>query len=243
MNFQVIIFYLSVIIIQAAVDVEWSAYKRDHSKNYTNAENIMRYNIWRHNMKEIKDSNKTCSFITKINRFGDWTQNEINKRLLGFKPTFKPKSVNLRKTPMDTLSASFNRKSLPDYVDWSEHEMVTPARDQTIGNNMCSSSYVFAATAALEGYWTRRYNTLQSMSEQNFLDCSVSGAVLDKNGVVEPYSGSGNVYQFTADGCDGGSPEAVFQYFLSNTYVPLAQLPYTGEVISIYNLFSLKTYE
>ena len=235
MNFSIAILFLSFILILAAQDAEWKAYKQAHSKKYSNNEDNMRYSIWSQNSKLIKAHNKTRTFSVRINRFGDWSRDEINKKLLGFKPTFNAKSVNQKRSQMDTLRATINRQSLPDYVDWNEQGIVTPVRDQTIGNSMCSSSYVFAATASLEGYWARRYNTLQSMSEQNFLDCSASGAVFDNNGVVEPYSGSENTYQFTADGCDGGSPDAVFQYFLSNAYVPLSQLQYIGEVISIYN--------
>lgn len=219
---------LNVIIINATYKEEWHKYKKIHSKVYNNSEDSFRLHLWSNNMNILKEYNNSLGYKLAINHFGDLTQEEIARKLLGFKPT---KNLASQRIFKDKLNNTNIKRSLPDYVDWREHNIVSDVRDQTLSNDFCRSDYVFAATASLEGALAQKLNYMQTISDQNFLDCSVSGTVLDTTGIVEPlpYSGSVNEYQFTADGCDGGNPEAVFQYSYLNGYVPLSQLPYIGK--------------
>eukprot|EP01133_Synstelium_polycarpum_P013620 gene13620-16029_t len=56
---------------------------------------------------------------------------------------------------------------------------------------ICGSGYAFAAIAALESAYTRKYGTAISLSEQNILDCA---------------NANGNL------GCNGGWPHKVYYY-------------------------------
>lgn len=71
---------------------------------------------------------------------------------------------------------------LPNQVDWRAKGVVTPVKDQ----GQCGSCYSFSNTGALEGAYALRYGHLESFSEQQIVDCS-----LTSNGGINY-------------GCDGG---------------------------------------
>jgi C1A family cysteine protease len=56
---------------------------------------------------------------------------------------------------------------LPDSIDWTNNGAVTPVKDQ----GQCGSCWSFSTTGALEGAYFNKYNTLQSFSEQQLVDC------------------------------------------------------------------------
>ncbi|MCP4703939.1 MAG: hypothetical protein GY865_04960 [candidate division Zixibacteria bacterium] len=76
-------------------------------------------------------------------------------------------------------------RDIPEQFDWVDSNKITPVRNQ----GGCGSCWIFAATAALEGtHWVYRHEPLD-ISEQAVLSC------------------------FSPNwGCDGGWPEAVYEW-------------------------------
>ena len=224
MNLQICLICVCIYLAGATSDIYWLNYKSNHAKKYSAGEDSLRYKIWSYKMNQIK--NFSAGFVLKMNKFGDMTQDEVNTKLLGFRPPTQ------NKMDMQAKANVGVKRLLPTYVDWRNSKMVTPVKDQTLNSNSCSCCYVFAASASLEGQWAKRLNTLMSMSEQDFLDCSSNVTIIDNNGIVEPKPNNGvNVFQYNVYGCKGGNIDAVFEYSYNNGYTLSSAKPYTGKVI------------
>jgi hypothetical protein len=72
-------------------------------------------------------------------------------------------------------------------VDWRSKGAVTPVKNQ--GTSGCNLSWTFATTGAVEGAWAIQGHSLQSLSEQELLDCAGS------------CGGPGTATQCPASGC------------------------------------------
>lgn len=93
-----------------------------------------------------------------VTRFSDLTQSEFRTRFLGMKlkyPAHANKAVVL---PTDDLPLDF---------DWRDFGAVTPPKDQ----GGCGSCWAFSTTGALEGAHFLATGNLESLSEQQLLDC------------------------------------------------------------------------
>lgn len=91
-------------------------------------------------------------------------------------------------------------------LDWRARGFVNDVKNQ----GSCGSCWAFAAVAQLESLYAIKHNsTLQTLSEQQLVDCATDG----KN-----------------NGCDGGWMSDVFDYYTSKHAMILdANYPYTQE--------------
>lgn len=173
----------------------------DFKREYPSEEERMqRFHAFAANMVRIIRHNKgNSTYSLEINEFTDVTPEEFKAQRLGFKRPEKRwgdlPAIDAR-THLDIVA--------PSSVDWVSQGAVTPVKDQ----GQCGGCWAFSTTGALEGAaYISSNGVLQSLSEQQFIDC-------DRSRMNE--------------GCSGGSMSAAFQYSQSHWLCSESEYPYTG---------------
>jgi len=155
--------FLAVLAVAAAsVKEEWTSFKTSHGKKYSGEEEEIRYSIWEANKEMVEAHNAAGhSWTMAINEFSDWTTEEFEEKMLGYKPIVS-----------DVETVTFD-ESIPraQDIDFREEGQVTPVKNQ----GQCGSCWAFSATGAMEGMWKKKQGQLVSMSEQNLIDCGQGG--------------------------------------------------------------------
>lgn len=183
------IFWMIILIQSAYAINSFEEFKYTFNKVYSSIEeHDYREQVFYDNLAKIVHHNTyNKDFKLKMNNFGDLYSNE-----------FYMKNFYNRKT---RLSHTFNL-DVPDYVNWVEKGVVTPAKNQ----GQCGSCWAFSTTGALEGLYGILYNKTISFSEQQLMDCSI------KEG---------------DNGCNGGLMDFAFQYVIDANGICLeSEYPY-----------------
>jgi len=89
----------------------------------------------------------------------------------------------------------------PASIDWSAQGAVTPVKNQ----GQCGSCWAFSSTGGLEGQWQIATGNLQSLSEQQLVDCSKENS-----------------------GCNGGLMDYAFKFYESTSVATESSYAYTG---------------
>jgi len=176
-----------------AVFNQWSqVYERDYA---TTEEAADRYLVWLDNLYTIADYNsQELSFKLRLNQFGDMTGDEFRQYVHGdlgscLDPIKQDKpfviggdSGGLPPMPVQA----------PASVDWTTKGVVTPVKNQ----GQCGSCWAFSTTGSLECNYAIQKGTLNSLSEQQLVDCApVTDGCL---------------------GCNGGQMDGAFKYVEKN---------------------------
>merc|ERR1712010_439952 len=147
--------------VAMAATSEWNNFKLQHSKLYSEEEDVSRMNIWKKNVAMVeKHNSEDHSYTMAINKFSDWTNEEFNA-FLGYQQQSGEK-FNVK---------TFENVATPDSVDYRNENRVTPVKDQ----GQCGSCWAFSATGGIEGVWSKNMGELVSVSEQQMVDCAQGG--------------------------------------------------------------------
>ena len=137
------------------------------------------YNNWVENDKFIEFSNnQNLTYSLGHNQFSGMTNDEYQEYLGFLSFNMETQETNLRGIDesfliFKTLKNQYSvydeifYDSLPESVDWVTSGAVTNVKDQ----GQCGSCWSFSTTGALEGAYFNKYDTLESFSEQQLVDC------------------------------------------------------------------------
>lgn len=191
---------LAAITYRDVLRAEWTEFKIKYNKTYTDpSEDSYRFKIFLESKHLIATHNQRHasglrSYSLGLNKFADMSHKEFVRTMNGYRPHLK-REQNQKEVHPDVEKERAHLEArafdLPKSVDWRQHGLVTPIKDQ----GHCGSCWAFSSTGALEGQHMKKTGNLISLSEQNLVDCS------------RKY---GNM------GCDGGLMDNAFKYVRDN---------------------------
>jgi len=161
---------------------KWEHFKQKFGKTYTSQEEERhRLQAFMASVERAEKMNQKDKHATYgITKFSDMTPEE-------FKNTILMKNITVKKDKVPQLLQK-EKVTLPSSFDWKDKGMVTPVKDQ----GQCGSCWDFSATETIESVCALAGYPLDTLSEQQILDCD------------------------TVDGgCDGGWPYDAYQYVIS----------------------------
>lgn len=170
--------------------ISFDEFKFRYGKVYTTQEEEdKRKMIFEENQRKIEYVNaQNYTHTLAVNMFADMTQDEF----YGVHRTSKHYGKIARHHAYNSLrKRSIDTESLPNSVDWTGENAVTPVKNQ----EQCGSCWSFSTTGAIEGIHAITTGNLVSLSEQQLVDCSTD---------------------YGNEGCNGGMPIWAYQYVIDN---------------------------
>ena len=170
--------------------VDFNQWISKYNKEYLNqGEYERRFQIFVDHAKLVEQHNsEDYSWKLELNQFADLTNQEFHEYYL-----MEPQMYNY-------IPKNNNLQTVPE-IDWRTKGAVTPVKDQ----GLCGSCYAFSSTGSLEGCLKLATGNLISLSEQEFVDCTMS------------YGNSG---------CDGGWMDNCFKYTIDHGDANETAYPY-----------------
>jgi len=153
-----------------------------HNSYMTKSEHDKRFEIFKDNMDKITEHNKGGhSWTMGITQFSDMTADEFKAYT---------RCSGLKRKPADSVfDAPKDWNKTTTSINWVDEGAVTPVKNQ----GSCGSCWAFSTTGAIEGRYYISRGTLNSLSEQDLVDCSKENS-----------------------GCSGGLMDYAFEFVVGN---------------------------
>ncbi|OWM74405.1 hypothetical protein CDL15_Pgr013309 [Punica granatum] len=134
-----------------------------YGKRYETSDEVMlRFQIFRENLKLIRSTNRRgLPYTLAVNQFADWSWEEFTKQRLGAAQNCSATTRGNHKLT-DAV--------VPNMRDWREEGIVSPVKDQ----GHCGSCWTFSTTGALEAAYHQAFGKGISLSEQQLVDCATA---------------------------------------------------------------------
>jgi len=195
----ILVILAAVLCINALTTEEsFKLWLQKHNKDYgCDTEYAYRLGVYRSNLQFIEEHNRlNKGFTVGVNQFADLTSTEFASIYNGYRGVKTPSAHTFTANP---------KFEVPDSVDWRSKGAVTGVKNQ----QQCGSCWAFSTTGSVEGAYFISKGALNSVSEQQLVDCSGS---------------------FGNYGCDGGLMDSAFQYIISVKGIEAEKsYPYTAQ--------------
>ena len=179
--------------VQAHEQKAFLSWMRETGNMFTGEEYQTRLGIWLQNKRLVQEHNAAnLGFTVALNKLAHLTPAEY-KSLLGFRMNKAERKAATKTTTKAATS-----------VDWRDKGVVNAIKDQA----QCGSCWAFSTCQAQESIYAINYGKLQSLSEQNLVDCVTS-----------------------CYGCNGGLMTSAYDYVVrrqSGHFMLETDYPYTG---------------
>ena len=161
---------------------EW---QNKYNKAYDSMEiESTKYLVWLDNLKTIATTNskKFISYKLRANQFTDLTSQEFRYAVHGKDGACFKRHEIFNAMPNDNDNEIVIDEAMPvnapASVDWRTKGVVTPVKNQ----GQCGSCWAFSATGAMECDYAIKTGKLNSLSEQELVDCCHLGGSQGCNG-------------------------------------------------------------
>lgn len=213
--------------LEAKIRKDWQDYKKVNELEFSESEEIVRYDLYKENYLKVLEHNdefshNKTSYRTSLNDFSHFNMEETALLKFGLRSSFRFNETDLamkyNQSEVDEFMNEMKnaRIVLPSYVDWRRHSAAIKNQAN------CGACWAFAAIGVVESLYSMRYNQFKRFSEQELVDCTL------------------NNRRYLNYGCNGGWPDNAFEYIRQNGIAEEAYYPYQRRAYRCANNYNLR---